>query len=88
MKWTKKDDGFFKVWINNELKYEHNGPTKTEEKVFFKFGIYRTFLSKYIKFQKTIGNNINEVPTQVVYFDEVRMGKSKKKVVGNLPQLQ
>ena len=88
MKWTKKDDGFFKVWINNELRYDYNGPTKTEKKVFFKFGIYRTFLSKYIKYQKITGNNINEVPTQVVYFDEVRMGKSKKKVVGNLPQLQ
>ena len=31
---------------------------------------------------------ISEVPTQAVYFDEVRAGKSREKVVGNLPPLQ
>ena len=28
------------------------------------------------------------VPAQVVYFDEVRAGKTKEKVVGNLPALK
>jgi len=30
-------------------------------------------------------NKKSEVPAQVVYFDEVRVGKEKKDVVGNLP---
>ena len=24
--WSKKDDGFFKVWVNDKLKYDYKGP--------------------------------------------------------------
>ena len=47
-KWTKKKDGFFKIWINNELKYDYVGPTKSRQKVYQKFGVYRTGISRYI----------------------------------------
>ena len=47
-KWSKKDDGFFKVWVNDELKYDYNGPTKTEKYVYEKFGIYSTGITRYI----------------------------------------
>ena len=71
MKWTHKDNGFFKIWINNELTYDYEGPTKNKgKKPYFKFGIYRAWLSKWVK-----ANNKNEVPTQVIYFDEIRKGK-------------
>ena len=84
-KWSIKPDGFFKTWINNELKYEYEGKTlvKKKPKVYFKFGIYRSFMSRWRN-----KNNQQDVPGQVLYFDEVRVGKSKKKVVGKLPPLK
>ena len=50
-KWTKKDNGFFKVWINDKLKYDYKGPTKTEKYVYQKFGIYRTGITRYLNYQ-------------------------------------
>ena len=74
-KWTHKDEGFFKIWVNNNLAFDYKGPTKRKGKNYFKFGIYR---SKVFK---------KDLPTQIVYFDEIRTGKTKEKVVGNLPPL-
>ena len=39
-KWSKKDDGFFKVWVNDKLKYDYKGPTKTAKYVYQKIGVY------------------------------------------------
>ena len=49
-KWSKKDDGFIKLWLNNELVYEHSGQnfSKDTEATYFKFGIYRSALSRYL----------------------------------------
>ena len=67
IKWSSKV-GFFKIWVNNELAYDYKGLTKRGAgKVNFKFGIYR-----YSVF-------IEDHPTQIVYFDEVRIGKNKRK---------
>ena len=120
-KWSKKDDGFFKVWVNDKLKYDYNGPTKTEKYVYEKFGIYSTGITRYINHKnldviekcfeekgntedeytafytlksKKIKHDISvqiynkcksfykpvKIPTRVVYFDEVRRGKTKEKV--------
>ena len=49
-KWTKKKDGFFKIWINNELKYDYVGPTKSKSKVYQKFGVYRTGITRYLNY--------------------------------------
>jgi len=76
VKWTDKDDGFMKIWVNEKIKLDYNGPTKRRGAVYFKFGIYRVRI-----FDK-------KTPTQVVYYDEVRVGKKKEDVVGNLPPLQ
>ena len=84
--WSFNQDGFFKTWINNELKFEYKGRTLFKTKrpyVYLKFGIYRSFMSRWRN-----QNNIQDVPGQVLYFDEVRVGKSKKKVVGKLPPLK
>ena len=80
VKWSKKDDGFFKVWLNGKQVYSFAGPTKTIAQVYFKFGIYRSYLGKWIYSSK---NKKKEkgVPAQVVYFDEVRtVKKSCKKL--------
>ena len=57
--------------------------TKNNEKVYFKFGIYRKFMSRWGN-----KNNLQDVPAQVFYFDEARIGKTKEKVVGKLPPLK
>ena len=51
VKWTKKNDGFFKLWINDELKYDYKGPTKTAQYVYQKFGIYRTGITRYLNYK-------------------------------------
>ena len=126
--WSKKDDGFFKVWVNDKLKYDYKGPTKTEQYVYQKFGIYRTGITRYLNYKnldaiekcfekkgytpdeggslfsltkKKIRHKISiqlynkckdyyepiNVPTTIVYFDEVRKGKSKESVTKNLTPL-
>ena len=47
-KWSKKDDGFFKVWVNDKLKYDYKGPTKTLSYVYEKIGVYSTGITRYI----------------------------------------
>jgi len=131
-KWSKKNDGFIKLWLNNKLVYEYSGQTLTKntKNTYFKFGIYRSALSRYLNHKnfspeveacfKSNGaskelinitkkgensqllgwgadaisfkiynqcNHLyeNKVPTQIVYFDEVRRGKTKEEVIGKLP---
>ena len=70
-KWTHKNDGFFKIWINGKLAFHHNGRTQEKgEKIEFHFGIYRSLLS----------NTSGPDPTQIAYYDEIRHGKSCKKL--------
>ena len=49
-KLSKKDNGFIKLWLNKKLVYEYTGPTitKNTEYVYYKFGIYRGGLSRYL----------------------------------------
>ena len=75
---TKKEDGFFKVWVNNELKYEYNGRTTSGKPSYFKFGIYQTYVSRYSPYES------KPYPTQIVFFDEIRHGNSRESVVKNL----
>jgi hypothetical protein len=76
-KWSKDESGFIRVWVNGVLKVKHSGPlTKYSHPIYFKYGIYRSFLSRYKN-----ANNIDKVPIQVVYFDEVRKGRSREDVV-------
>ena len=54
------------------------------EDTYFKYGIYRSFISRYKKMKKT-----NALPTQVVYYDEIRRGNSIEEVDFNInPQLK
>ena len=121
-KWTKKDSGFFKIWVNGEQKYDYKGPTKSKTYVYQKFGVYRTGITRYINYvnidsikkcfnekgytpkeyngyvklsmKKYPGhkNSINiynkcknyyeqkNIPSTIIYFDEVRRSKKKEKV--------
>ena len=54
------------------------------EAIYFKHGIYRSFISKYKK-----QNNVKKMPTQIVFYDEIRRGNSIEKVDINInPKLK
>ena len=75
-KWSHNADGFFRVYVDHLKTYEHSGQTMARnDHPYFKFGIYRSFMSRY-KSDK----NVSEVPGQFVYFDEVHRGRSLAKV--------
>ncbi len=51
--------------------------------IYFKHGIYRSFISKYKNFNKS------KMPTQIVFYDEIRRGTSIEKVDINInPKLK
>ena len=64
-KWSLKQDGYLKMWINGRLVYHYIGSNLTpREKEGFQFGIYRGFLPTSPK-----------VTTHVAYYDEIRYAK-------------
>ena len=65
--WSTGADGVFRVWTDGTLKADHKGPTMTASRVYFKYGLYRSFLSRYKK-----AKGADAVPAQVVYFAGVR----------------
>ena len=65
VKWSLKQNGYFKQWINGKLVYHYQGSNLTPgEKEGFNFGIYR----------EPKKNAPKEV-TQVAYYDEIRYAK-------------
>ena len=81
-KFTHKENGYLKIWINQELKFEYEGKTIQHKSIvpFFKFGIYHTFLSRWKRY---VGKEVaaKGMPTQIIYFDEVRHANKKNKVL-------
>lgn len=66
IKWSRKQDGYFKQWINGKLVYHYMGNTSkpkgsTNE---FRFGIYRGATNKTPKDS-----------THIVYYDEIHYAK-------------
>ena len=69
VKWSLKQDGYLKHWINGKLVYHYQGSNLTPgEKVSFQFGIYRGFL-----------NITPKEVTHVAYYDEIRYAKKSCK---------
>lgn len=75
-KWSNKDDGFLDIYINNELKYSHKGQTMNGTVVYMKYGIYRSFLSRYCKVHDCSVSN--SVPTQIAYYANVKRSKTRE----------
>ena len=69
--WSIKKEGYFRVWANGVQKVDYSGPTMTARQAFFKYGVYRSFMSRYKN-----RFNVDQVPTQKVYFANVRRGNS------------
>lgn len=69
-KWSKKEDGYFDVYINDELKYNYKGKTSYKTLLNQKYGVYRSFLSRYCCRK--------EAPTQIAYYANVKRAKTRE----------
>ena len=90
-KWT--DISFCLDFANNKISAWVNGNKKvdidkapinakfTPTAIYFKHGVYRSFISKYKASQGT-----DVMPTQIVFYDEVRRGSSINEVDFNINQ--
>jgi len=70
--WSPNPDGFFEVFVNGERVGSYRGQItyNTRDDVTFRFGIYRSHLSRYSGTQ----------PTNVAYFDNIRRGNTRASV--------
>ena len=80
--WTVDDEGYLYMWINDRQVIQHWGATSDKEEgkcgnrscgVFVKYGIYRSHLFRY-------EGGENNLPTQVLFFDEYRRGHTREEV--------
>lgn len=68
--WSTGDDGILQVWINGKQRLNLSGANTTNTTpVYFKYGIYRSFVSR-----------VPNRPTQIVYIDEVAKGPTRESV--------
>jgi Polysaccharide lyase len=65
-KWATDANGTFEVWVNGSRKYAMKGQTMTADTVFFKYGVYRAFVSRYANSMQA------SPPVQVAMFANVR----------------
>lgn len=72
-KWSHGDDGFMRVWVDGVQKADYTGQTMTASATYFKYGIYRSYLSRYKMFKQA-----DEVPAQVVYYANVRRASTRE----------
>ncbi|MDP7489592.1 MAG: heparin lyase I family protein [Arenicellales bacterium] len=77
-RWTRKNDGWFRVWVNGEEKISYDGKTKVCKDVYFKYGVYRSFVSRNRELSKTV--------TTIAYYDGVVRSKSKEGMFDPLPE--
>ena len=78
IRWTKKKNGWVKVWVNGEEKVEYVGKTIACRQVYFKYGVYRSFISRRKKLTETV--------TTTAYYDGVVRSKSKEGMFDPLPE--
>ena len=70
--WSSSDNGLMEVFINGETKWSMAGPNMAgATNTYFDFGIYNAFISEC---------ECDAMPTQIVYFDDIRRGMSRKDV--------
>jgi hypothetical protein len=74
---TSQTSGFLHVYVNQQLKGSINKPLVNypARNFFAKYGIYNTLVSR----------NGVPMPTQVVYFDEVKIERTKQQVMAFSP---
>jgi hypothetical protein len=84
--WSDCENKRKDVWIDGvqKVKILKSPINFVPEEIYFKHGIYRSFTSKYKERKKK-----NKMPTQVVFYDEIRRGGSIEEVDINInPKLK
>ncbi len=76
VRWSTDQSGFFRVSVNDKKISDYSGPTMTANAVYFKYGLYRSFVLRYLE-----KNNVDEVPAQKVFFSNVKRGNSREELV-------
>lgn len=71
-RWSRGADGFLRIWVNGSQKVDHAGQTMTAEAIYFKYGLYRSALSRY----KT-AKGVDVVPAQTVLYANVRRSTTR-----------
>jgi len=72
---SKKSDGKFNIWVNGKEVFKYNGATFKSNEFYFKYGLYRTFISRWKK--------SSPLPTQTIYFSNVKKEKTQKELSKN-----
>ena len=74
--WSAGADGFLDLYVNGQRVASHRGRTvyNNRDRVDFRFGIYRSFVSRY---ETRAGTG---VPRQVAVFDNIRRGPTRESV--------
>lgn len=71
-KWSSGNDGFMKIYFNGFLSKSLTGANITSNLwTFFRVGIYNAFISDC---------NCSRMPTQIVYFDDIRQALTRSEV--------
>ena len=71
---TSREGGRLSAYVNGRRIVEHdNFINFVPESYYFKYGIYRTFVSRHGA----------PLPTQIIYVDEVRIGENRFEVLVN-----
>ncbi len=78
VKWSKRKEGIFNVWLNGVRKLSFRGATMNAKNVYFKYGLYRAFLSRYYSLNTSGQSDITEVPTQKIYYANVKRASTRK----------
>ena len=71
IRWSRDSDGFVRAWISGRKVADYRGQTMNAEKVYFKFGLYRSHLKR---------NPRSRQITHLAYFDRVVRGKTQDAV--------
>lgn len=67
---SKKDNGKFNVWVDKKLAFSYAGITLKSDEYYLKYGLYRSFLSRWKK--------TTPIPTQNIYFSNVKKETTQK----------
>ncbi len=72
-RWSRERVGFFHVYVDGVRRADYRGPTMTADEVYLKYGVYRSFVSRYKD-----ARDADAVPPQVAYFANVRGAKVRE----------
>ena len=71
-KWSRNENGFFRVYVNGTKKVDYSGRTMTASAVYFKYGVYRSYMSRY---KNQTGSST--VPGQIAYYANVKRARNR-----------